>query len=558
MKKPRSWRLSRRLLWSFVLLAVVPLLVVGLGIRQYTRAMLDQSFSQRAGLTRQLVSGWTDQLKARTVEALALVRVDSKLQTLLSAPVLDRDGLLDRLQTIAVRSGVDGIDLFEHHGGGMLLVARTGEPMHVGFPVQAPFDTSVMIEWRAPELGVRLYGMTTMLPTSRRLLAAAYVRLNQDLLHEIGKTSSFVLACRGVDGEVITVGGGPLETWPPVEGLTIELLELELGGKTFALGSVYPFLYGLPLTERIRALHRLDLFLGVAIFLAASVAVFTAWRVTSAAARPIEELAAAVGQWKGGVEFEPLITFAEGETATLADAFELLRHELSAAEKRLTAAARAAGWQEMARKVAHEIKNPLTPIRITMEDLARHVERDPEKAIAMIPEAARLVGEEVAVMGRIVDAFARFARLPEPQPVVTDLVAVVRDTVALYQSDTQATTTIDAVSQNISAVIDPQLFREALANLIKNAQEASGPEGRVLVHVSRHLRRAMVMISDSGNGFPEEFLKDGLRPYFTTKADGTGLGLIVSQRIITDMGGELKLLNTNDGGQVQVSFPVKS
>lgn len=558
MKKPNSWKLSRRLLWGFVLLAVVPLLVVGLGIRQYTRGLLDHSFSQKAVLTRQLVSGWRDRLEARATEALLQVRVDSELQNYLSESVLDRKGLLERLQVIAVRSGVDGIDLFEHHGGGMLLNARSGEPTHVGFPVQAPGDTLVMTEWRAPELGVRLYGMTATLPTGRRLLAAAYMKLDLALLHEIGETSSFFLACRGVDGEAITAGGGPLETWPPVEGLSVDLIELELGGETFALGSVYPFIYGLSLTEQILALYRLDLFLSLAIFLAASVAVFAAWRVTSAAARPIEELAAAVGQWKGGVDFEPLITFAEGETATLADAFELLRRELTAAEKRLSDAARAAGWQEMARKVAHEIKNPLTPIRITMEDLARQVERDPDRARALIPEATRLVSEEVAVMERIVDAFARFARLPEPRPVSTDLVAVVKDTVQLYDSGSQAKTVVDAVSPEIQVIIDPQLFREALANLIKNAQEAAGPAGRVSVHVSSHLRRALVMITDSGSGFSKDFLKEGLRPYFTTKSDGTGLGLVVSQRIITDMGGELKLLNTNDGGQVQVSFPVKS
>ena len=556
MKKPARWRLSRRLLAGFVLLAVVPLLVVGLGIRQYTRTLLDESFAQRAHLTRQLIVGWRAQLQQRVSDAVRRAVVDPELNAELTAEHVNRERAIRRLERIAVESGVDGLDLFEVHGGGMLLIARSGHLTHFGFPVQVPPDIGLITVWEAPELGVNLYGTTAAFAELPRVRVAAYLRLDDPLLSELGTSESFLIGCRAFEGDPLVFGDVELTEWPSIPDGSDELVDIEVTGEPHAFGAVMPFYFGISLAERRGSLDRLDVFLMIAILLAVSVAIVAAWRVAVSAVRPVEELAETVGRWGRGGSREPLVTFAEGETATLVDAFEHLRSELAAAEKRLADTARAAGWQEMARKVAHEIKNPLTPIRVTMEDLSRRAADDPQMARQMIPEAARLVAEEVTALGRIVDAFSRYARLPEPQPVITDLSTVARDTVQLYKSAQGTGIQLSAPAGIISVMVDPQLLREALSNLVKNAVEASGTDGAVQVAVDVSSGQGVITITDTGSGFPERLLEEGPRPYFTTKPGGTGLGLVVSHRIVADMGGDLKLSNSDSGARAEVSFPL--
>jgi nitrogen fixation/metabolism regulation signal transduction histidine kinase len=207
----------------------------------------------------------------------------------------------------------------------------------------------------------------------------------------------------------------------------------------------------------------------------------------------------------------------------------------------------------MARKVAHEIKNPLTPIRVTVEELARRASSNPAEAARMIPEAARLVSEEVTVLNRIVDAFSRFAKLPEPQLAPTDLSAVAGDVAGVYASG--PTRVKFSTGGAVMVKADSLLLKEALSNIVKNAVEAAGPAGDVSVEVAAEQECGRIDVTDSGPGFPAAFFEGGPRPYFTTKSDGTGLGLVVSQRITTDMGGKVGWSNGTRGARVTLSFP---
>ena len=132
--KPRPWRLSRRLLAGFVLLATIPILVVGLGIRQYTRKLVDESFAQRANLTRRLLEGWRDRLVRQTQDATSRLASDAEWAEVLAGG-LKRDQVLALLKRVRNDAGVDGIDLYESQGGGRLLLVCTDLPTHAGFPV---------------------------------------------------------------------------------------------------------------------------------------------------------------------------------------------------------------------------------------------------------------------------------------------------------------------------------------------------------------------------------------------------------------------------------------
>jgi len=545
----RPWRLSRRLLVGFVLLAVIPLLVVGFGIRQYTRRLVDESFAQRASLTRKLVESWRDRLVRQADDAATRLAYGGELTDALAKPE-DRARLLALLSTVRDEYGVDGIDLFESQGGGRMLRARSDLPTHTGFPTQVPADSISGATWSSPELGVVLLGSALPLAASPQLGVAAYFRVDARLLSQTGEAGSFVIGASDTEGRPLLTGAFSLESWPDT---VASLVELDTHSGKYALGQVPPFYFGLSLSDRESALGRLDLFLLLAIVLAVAVAVLAAWRVSVSAARPVEELAAAVAEWGRGGAMEPLSTFAEGEAATLVDAFEHLRHELVAAEKRVAEAARTAGWQEMARKVAHEIKNPLTPIRVTVEELARRAASNPAEAARMIPEAARLVSEEVMVLNRIVDAFSRFAKLPEPQLAPTDLSAVAGDVAGVYAAGLTRVKLSTPGAVMVKA--DSLLLKEALTNIVKNAVEAAGPGGNVSVEVARELDCGRINVTDTGPGFPAAFFEGGPRPYFTTKSDGTGLGLVVSQRITTDMGGKVDWTNVQQGARVSLSFP---
>jgi signal transduction histidine kinase len=553
MKRPASWRLSRRLLWGFALVAAVPILVVGIGVRHYTRTLLERSFAERVDLTRRLVTGWREQLQQRAWDAVAQVAADSAVRAGIASEFDDRVGLSERLKVIATQTGVDGLDLIMRHDGGVVLVSRSGERTHFGFPVQAPEPSETMTVWSIPELRSNGYGLSRNVDAEGYLQVAAYHDLDRSLLLEIGETSSFLLGSRNPGGPPLLAQPAVLLAWPDLPDLG-EPAMTEVGDETFLIGRVDPFYFGLSLEAQRTALARLDLVLVLATILALAVAVLAAWRVAYSAVRPVEELAETVGHWGRGGDLRPLVTFAEGEAATLVGAFEHLRRELVAAQKRLSDAARAAGWQEMARKVAHEIKNPLTPIRVTMEDLARQAVRSPADAAQMIPEAARLVAEEVAVLRRIVDAFARFAKLPEPELVDTDLSAVAKDTAKLYSSEGPRSVEVHLPARPVQVQVDPQLLREALANLVKNGLEATAGKGPVRVTVHDVSCRGRIVVDDHGPGFSQEILDHGPRPYFTTKKEGTGLGLIMAQRIITDMGGEMELANAEGGARVVVSF----
>jgi signal transduction histidine kinase len=553
MTRPTRWRLSKRLLWGFTLLSALPILVVGFGTRYYMRSLLDRAFEQRVELTRRLVSTFNAELEARVRHAQELLRARPELQDIPPRADLDRSGIGRLLDSLAGTAQVSGIDLARREEGGWMLVARSGRPTHFGFPVQVAPPASELSSWPSPELEAYCYG-TSMPSADGRHSLVVYHLITPDLLAPFAEAGTFWVGSRTVDDAPLTVGTVQVSAWPVWDSPPDELIQMSVGGHAYAVGKVGPFFYGMPRDDNLAALQRLDLFLLVVVLVAIAVAVFAARRVALSAARPVEELADAVGKWGRGEEPEPLITFAEGETATLVNAFEHLRGELSAAERRLADAARSAGWQEMARKVAHEIKNPLTPIRVTMEDLARQVERDPQRAVAMIPEATRLVAEEVTVLRRIVDAFARFARLPEPQPVPVDLNQVVTAAVNLHQKDAGARLRFVPAPSPMTITLDPQLFGEALTNLLKNALEAAGPNGAVNVLVRSADGGCTIEIEDSGPGFPEDLLKHGPRPYFTTKRGGTGLGLVISQRIITDAGGELTLSNTSTGAKATITL----
>ncbi|HEX6979241.1 MAG TPA: PAS domain-containing sensor histidine kinase [Alphaproteobacteria bacterium] len=227
----------------------------------------------------------------------------------------------------------------------------------------------------------------------------------------------------------------------------------------------------------------------------------------------------------------------------------------------LEAAQRKAAWADVARRIAHEIKNPLTPIQLSAERLKRkylnEITSDPETFRICTETIVRQVGD----IGRMVDEFSAFARMPAPVMRPDDLVELVRQTVFL-QRNAHADIAFDTIlpAHPVRLSIDQHQIGQALTNLLQNAIDAIHgrnpsdgeplPQGRIVVRVAEEAGRVVLSVEDNGKGLPSDMRDRLTEPYVTTRAKGTGLGLAIVKKIMEDHGGELVLDDRPGGGAV--------
>ncbi len=224
----------------------------------------------------------------------------------------------------------------------------------------------------------------------------------------------------------------------------------------------------------------------------------------------------------------------------------------------LLSSQRKAAWADVARRIAHEIKNPLTPIQLSAERLKRkylrEIKSDPETFIICTDTIVRQVGD----IGRMVDEFSSFARMPAPVMEESDLADMCRRAVFLQQNAyPKIVFSCDIPDESVLIRCDGRQIGQALTNLLQNAAEAlegaaqGEGDGRVWLRIAREGGRMIVDIEDNGPGFPTAYRERLTEPYVTTRAKGTGLGLAIVKKIMEDHGGDL-ILSDRDGGGARV------
>lgn len=274
--------------------------------------------------------------------------------------------------------------------------------------------------------------------------------------------------------------------------------------------------------------------------------------VSARVSRPVDALTGAARQIASGAPGVLVETRgATGELRALIDTFNRMTVDLKAATDRLVASERVAAWQEVARRLAHEVKNPLTPIRMSLETLRAATQRGPldERFRVLFDESSRVVLEEVDRLKRIVDEFSHFARLPRPTLAELDLGATIAPLMALYSPHDGLRYDVRLAS-GVRARADKDQLAQVLVNLVKNAEEAMPEGGLVTVRVRAAETGAILEVEDEGPGVPAE-LKDRLfEPYVTTKPQGSGLGLAIASRIAREHGGELSVHDAPRRGAV--------
>ena len=223
----------------------------------------------------------------------------------------------------------------------------------------------------------------------------------------------------------------------------------------------------------------------------------------------------------------------------------------------LMQAQRNAAWGEAARRMAHEIKNPLTPIQLSAERLeAKLADQLEGNARSILTRATATIVGQVNAMKSLVDAFAQYARLPSAKIERLDINELIHEVIHLYE--TSASLTIELAPDLPAIAGDPSLLRQVLVNLIKNAQEAL-PEGEtphIRIMTRPHGEYVELCVEDNGPGFSDEFKNRMFEPYATTKPKGTGLGLPVVKKIVEEHHGTITVSNLEQGGaQVCVRLP---
>ncbi|MBN1824943.1 MAG: HAMP domain-containing protein [Candidatus Eisenbacteria bacterium] len=238
------------------------------------------------------------------------------------------------------------------------------------------------------------------------------------------------------------------------------------------------------------------------------------------------------------------------ELGTLVDAFNQMTADLKTGRERLLRAERVATWAEAARRIAHEIKNALTPITLSLHRLERRAARMDGEERRVWEDCLRPILEEVENLKALAEEFSQFSRLPEPSMEPFDIYELLAAVAGLYTEGTGLDVRVRIDPGTPPALGDAELLRRVFSNLVKNAVEATGGKGTLLLDARAEGDRVAVRVADDGPGIPPDRLGRVFAPYFTTKREGTGLGLALVERIVLDHGGEIDVEPNRPRGTV--------
>jgi len=272
--------------------------------------------------------------------------------------------------------------------------------------------------------------------------------------------------------------------------------------------------------------------------------ILLSWWAAARVTRPMQRLADSAGRVAAGDWNTTVDVSSADEIGTLARAFNRMTGELVAQRERLVQAERVAAWRELARRLAHELKNPLFPLQITVENMLRARDRSPEQFDEVFREGTATLLAELAQLKQIVGRFSDFAKMPAPLVQPVEFNALVGDTLKLFagqlaQARVQAVTDLDAAVRTVP--VDPEQMTRVLRNLVLNAIDAMPEGGTLTVRTAAVAGGVRLEIADTGQGLTPEECARLFTPYYTTKTHGTGLGLAIVQSVVSDHGGRISV-----------------
>ena len=291
---------------------------------------------------------------------------------------------------------------------------------------------------------------------------------------------------------------------------------------------------------------------GGGIFVAVLASLWFAARVT----RPVVSLAEAARRVAAGDLGAKVEVESSDELGELAASFNRMTEDLVQQKDRTLQAERVAAWRELARRLAHELKNPLFPLQVTVENLLRAKQKSPEMFEEVFHEGTATLLAEIDNLKTIIGRFSEFSKMPQPQRRPTQVNDVVRSVLRVFHAQLRdndkeknrivVRTELAEALPEISA--DPDLLHRALQNLVLNAIDALPQGGELAIRTGSLGDRIELSVSDTGSGLTQEECGRLFTPYYTTKQHGTGLGLAIVQSVVSDHGGKISVESTKERG----------
>jgi signal transduction histidine kinase len=559
-----------RLLLIFALTVVVAVIFVGAIVSTTTRRAFERLDTQRvAALAAQFRQEYIRRQReiARQVKDIADADSTREMAIALSRPDADTAAYVDAAQPLATAYNLDYLELVSGTGS---IISSAQWPAR--FQYQEDWVTR-RDDWDSQEPFLKREELPS--DTALALIAVRVARVADSKLYVIGGEtldrnflSSFVLpagmrALLYREPKILIGASGPLpETAalaPLIDDLRRRRSEITrtvawsadaASAETFhAIPLIGPdnelmgaFLVGSSRAEQVgleRFLHRVEILVAAGgILLALLISFWTTARIT----RPVEALAAgaravAAGDWRTQVDVR-----SGDEIGALAAAFNQMTRELLEQRDRLVQAERVAAWRELARRLAHELKNPLFPLQITVENLQRARASHPEEFDEVFRESTATLLGELGKLRGIVGRFSDFAKMPPPQLETVDLNGLVRESIKLFEAQMKATAVelkLDLAAGLRAIQADPGQLSRALQNLVLNAIDAMPSGGALTIRTAAQEGGMRLEVSDTGQGLTQEECDRLFTPYYTTKTHGTGLGLAIVQSVVSDHRGKI-------------------
>jgi two-component system nitrogen regulation sensor histidine kinase NtrY len=282
---------------------------------------------------------------------------------------------------------------------------------------------------------------------------------------------------------------------------------------------------------------------GAGVALAILLSIWAAARVT----RPVEQLAHAAQEVAEGNWYVRVDVAGDDELGQLADSFNRMTTELLGQRERLVQAERVAAWRELARRLAHELKNPLFPLQLTVENLVRARQQTPERFDEVFLESSKTLLAEISNLKGIIGRFSEFSKMPQPRLERVQLNDVIRGVLQLFQAQLDAPgrakisceLQLDPNLQPVAA--DSELLHRAVSNVVLNALDAMPQGGTLTLRTRSEGGKVLVEVADTGSGLTREECDQIFTPYYTNKQHGSGLGLAIVQSVVSDHRGRIRV-----------------
>ncbi len=259
--------------------------------------------------------------------------------------------------------------------------------------------------------------------------------------------------------------------------------------------------------------------------------------------RPIVNIEEATRRVAEGDFSYRILSRSKDDLFHLADSFNRMVTELEKSRRTLVQAEKVTAWQEIAQQLAHEIKNPLTPIKLSAERLLKKYQEDREQFERVLHSSVETILKETNSLDKLLKEFKDFSRLPTPVPRPVPLKQILEEAVQGYRYTPHIQITVDPIPASFTLMADADQIRQLFTNLFTNSIEAMPEGGQIRIRADLvkkgNSRYCRIMVSDTGVGIPEEYRNLVFNPYFTTKSQGTGLGLSIVERIIFDHKGQI-------------------